>query len=276
MATVQRMEIYGNVGLRYSFCMYNPFEQRPQAPVNPKFRRDVMQEKKFHDVLLSVQDKSKPFPLSKNLAINPDIENVTDAADDLKKLYIPYHAQLEEYNFGEASDPQKRDFYINKKFIPNWKFHLNVPVAHVKQVSHFLKTSGYWHKFLKGGEPQDGKTFTVYIGSKDLADAAAQDISRSIGALLARPKDVTEIEFAPGVIGRFDTRGDNEFPQYSAVLRGFPELNEDKMNFFALRHMIKNNEPGALEKYKKATGEAFEFAYARLSEKYGTYFYGTK
>lgn len=147
-----------------------------------------------------------------------------NSVDDLERRYfypqsrgLPanLHSDSDDYPFlGEAKQEKTEQEYFYKSDISygkydfsnkdvGWKFHLNVLPEHAPLVSKYLKESNFYHKYLFGGEPNDGKIFTLYIGSKKLADQLAQELNRDIGQYLAYPKSLEEIEFSRGVVGRF-------------------------------------------------------------------------
>tara|TARA_A100001015_G_scaffold209665_1_gene234800 strand:- start:132 stop:761 length:630 start_codon:yes stop_codon:yes gene_type:complete len=82
----------------------------------------------------------------------------------------PYK-QFPEYSFDEAAlayaQENLDDAKITRGFNVNtgWKVHLTPHPEHVMELSTYLKENGYYHKYLSGGFPSDGKAFTVYLGS---------------------------------------------------------------------------------------------------------------
>jgi hypothetical protein len=130
-------------------------------------------------------------PLSGNLQPNPH-QSLADVS--------AYVSVLDEYGYPEGT---RTDYDDTHGQTVGWKFHLNAPPASVREVSGYLRRSRYNHKFLKGGEVEHGKIFTVYIGSRGLAEQEGARISTDLRAWLARPVDELEAEFAPGVVARF-------------------------------------------------------------------------
>src|SRR5690606_10673176 len=107
-------------------------------------------------------------------------------------------------SYSENNPDNVRFNFINKGDANvGWKFHLNCEPSSSENISKFLADNGYYYKYLSGGEPEDGKIFTVYIGSHELAEKLAKEISDGVLSELAKPVDHSEIEFAPGVVGRF-------------------------------------------------------------------------
>jgi hypothetical protein len=78
-----------------------------------------------------------------------------------------------------------------------WKIHLNVCPENTKAVSEYLISQEYYHKYFGGGEIEDGKIFTVYIGSYLLTEKLAREIYHDIYWILARSRIPGELEFAP-------------------------------------------------------------------------------
>ena len=129
------------------------------------------------------------------------------------------------------------------------------------EVSEYLKDNGYHHKFLKSGDVSDGKVFTIYIGSKDLADRLAKILSQDLAGLLSRPKVIDGIEFAPNISGRFNQKGKgfNKYP--SLGVKGFSTIK---------------NLGSWFETDNKALSKiVFETSFNRLVELHGTYFTGS-
>lgn len=118
-----------------------------------------------------------------------------------------------------------------------WKLHLNVSNENEDAVNKYLtdkvknKIDG-GVKFKKGKSSQAGKSFTVYVGSRDKAMAVAQQINAEIGNLLLEAEgDVLkdDVNFDGKVWGRFDIGPvDKEFHQYG--IAGIPFLNDDMGN----------------------------------------------
>jgi len=110
----------------------------------------------------------------------------------LLSYYSEMHMTERIYKF---SDITKLDL--------GWKLHLNVSPENVDPVLEFLADNGFVYKYLHGGLPKDGKVFTVYCGSNYYANLCANLISVNVGQFLDYPAAVGEVEFAPGIVGRF-------------------------------------------------------------------------
>ena len=113
----------------------------------------------------------------------------------------------------------------------------------------------------------------LYIGSKDLAEQEAKKISHALLAMkapvtgepmLAKPIDTREIEFAPGVIGRF-TEGTNsqQFVQYGSA--GICHLKEDT---------VEQGMKGSHKITPEVLHQLEARAYQALVKKHGAYFFG--
>lgn len=137
-------------------------------------------------------------------------ERDTEKRKELEALYAPYRRALKEY--GHHAQENRWQFHEDNPNI-GYKFHLNVSPEDVQMVSKFLIENDYEHKYLSGGELEDGKVFTVYTGSKEQTERIAQEVSNGIGSLLQTPNATGEVPFAPNIVGRFVGRGD-EFQQY--------------------------------------------------------------
>lgn len=153
---------------------------------------------------------------------------------------------------GKSSTPLKAD--------TGWKVHLNVTPENVVTVSEYLKQNHYNHKFLSGGEPDDGKVFTVYFGPKSTMDQWAAVLADDLKDKLAAPGAYDEVEVAPGVVGRFtvdstETRGGAEFRQYGAY--GLSFLKDSKMPWKATRDERITDAQKTYERLKELFGGYF-------------------
>jgi hypothetical protein len=161
------------------------------------------------------------FPLSKNFLRNSFIDELTKS-DPPGTMDMPEQIQryekesgLKGYQFIPTTnnDPQKTDLINPTDPNIGWKLHLNIPPDNVRLVSDYLKQNGYRHKFLSDGEIHHGKIFTVYIGSYAKTAKLADILSRDLRQYLRKPLDDREIEFAPGIVGRF--KSDNIYDSVS-------------------------------------------------------------
>jgi hypothetical protein len=98
----------------------------------------------------------------------------------------------------------------------------------------------------------------VYIGSFKLTNTLAQQLSRDLKGLLSRPVNNTEIEFAPGVVGRFmgfqGGPSEMKFHQYGGT--GITYLWKD------MDILFRNNQTDLMVKN----------AFRELVRRYGNYF----
>ena len=190
----------------------------------------------FVNELLPIFQNKSAHPRSQNLTLNPYSIGNSLAA------YEPYKEQLRRfkqsastirglskisddgYSFYDDVYRENNPMQVksNFKFYNKagtreldigWKLHLNVTPENLQKVADYLITNGYLHKCFAGGDLEDGKVFTIYIGSLKLTQKLAKKISDDIGPYLSRPVDPGEIEFAPGVIGRFSVTG-RDFVKY--------------------------------------------------------------
>ena len=148
------------------------------------------------------------------------------------ELRRQYDSYLEEYHWegsGEWSD------FPDKWPDEGWKFHLNVAPEKVVKVATFLKDGNFKHKFLSGGEIEDGKIFTVYTGSKIMTEKAVVEIVDNVGNLLEEPRTDNEVKFSKRIVGRFE--GDvNSFNRKAAgggvmMARERPEINLENIEY---------------------------------------------
>jgi hypothetical protein len=179
-----------------------------------------------------------------------------------------------------AINPDKIDYPEKIPYGIGHKIHLNIEAKDVAAVSKYLKDNGYRHKYLSGGEIEDGKVFTVYIGSKDLTDELAQKISSDLQTYLRRPVFLDEVEYAPNVVGRFESSSGTSaepFSKYGFGIRGVDMLRQDKDEIISGRNLNKRNTRSENDAILPGgyTG-AFTRSFERLSQDYGSFFYGTK
>lgn len=199
--------------------------------------------------LLRLQKEEDLFPNSKK--DNPQKR-------DLKE----YLERLAPYQYIIQSD--KNDF-LNKDAGLGHKVHLNVDPLHVREVSEYLKQNRYAHKYLSGGEVEDNTIFTVYFGSL-LKAKLANVLSKDLEFALQRPLMKYEIEYSPNISGRF-VGNREEFTQYPAAkTRGISSL----IDLVGSDNWTERT-PEEAEKHKL---DVFEISYKRLSDLYGSFFYG--
>lgn len=130
-------------------------------------------------------------------------QRMREQRDKIEQIYAPYKAVLEDYVHNVEAG--KWQFFDND---PNqgYKFHLNVKPENVRQVAATLKLGEYQHKYLSGGEVEDGKIFTVYTGSKQQTEQIVREVVDSeIAFLLEKPlvDGTGEVPYAPNIVGRF-------------------------------------------------------------------------
>ena len=89
-------------------------------------------------------------PLSSGMPHDPNLE----------ASYTPYQAYLDAYIHAGDDTAEEKKWDFEKDPNIGWKLHLNVSPKHVVHVSQYLKAQGYNHKFLSGGDPENGKIFT--------------------------------------------------------------------------------------------------------------------
>lgn len=143
---------------------------------------------------------------------------------------------------------------------------MNVAKKDVKAVSEYLRREGFSHKYLSGGEPVDGKVFTVYAGSKEMVGKISNEIANAVGDKLRKPVNIDEIEFAPNIVGRFDMQ-DSKFHRLGLGLRGLSMRMEDVRGIIRQRDLSDDDR-------KKKLKQAFEKSYNEIADIFGSYFYG--
>ena len=96
--------------------------------------------------------------------------------------------------------PENHDYVKGNQ---GWKIHLNVTPQKTPQVSEYLKSAGFHHKYINGVDIDDGKIFTIYIGSKELTEKIVKKVQDDIGDLLDEPKAKGDIQVSPKIRARF-------------------------------------------------------------------------
>jgi hypothetical protein len=212
--------------------------------------------------LQSLQNAPARFPNS-DAKVNPLVDSLAGKKQvQHDEIFKKYNEALNDYSDADHPfDKSKCDLLSDGA---GYKFHLNVEPADVKAVSEYLIKEGYRHKYLHGGEIEDGKIFTIYIGSKDLAEKLAPKLSSDLHTYLRKPVETGEIEFAPNIVGRFvGTR--SHFQQYGMGLRGIVITKE-------WAKVLQYQNP---KEKQRLMPIAFNASFGLLADKYGTYFYGT-
>ncbi len=130
-------------------------------------------------------------------------QRMREQREKIEKMYAPYKAVLMDY--AHNAEAGKWEFFDND-LNQGYKFHLNVKPENVKQVAAILKLGDYQHKYLSGGEVEDGKIFTIYTGSKQQTEQIVREVADSkIAELLEKPlaNKTGEVSYAPNIVGRF-------------------------------------------------------------------------
>jgi hypothetical protein len=204
---------------------------------------------------IDVLRKKSEHPLSQPLTENPAIH------DQKKYDLLP----ISDYEHTTPIQAKRYD-----AIGPNigWKLHLNVAPQNVVEVSKYLISNGFRHKYFHGGELDNGKVFTIYIGSRQLAEEQSQILSRDLGHLLARPVDHREIEFTSGVVGRFTSIDQGDFHQY-----GFSGMVMPTEAFKGIMAQIRKHWNNFRLSPRQRRDVEYRSFFA-LKQMYGTYFTG--
>lgn len=221
-----------------------------------KASAEVNAETQYRARLTMLQNNSE-FPTS-NGTINP-----YSNSEDLTKGNEAYAAVLKDYINNECTS---ETYDCPQRSFVGHKIHLNVTPENVIAVSEYLKQNKFRHKYLFGGDINDGKIFTIYIGSFDLARKLSLELSQALKGLLAKPAAVEEIEYAPNIVGRFDAGKTPNFLQYGLGVRGISVLRNWGQ---ILLYSSTETKPSHVV-------TAFRASYNQLAKDFGTYFYGTQ
>lgn len=247
------------------FVKSRKIPSHPVPPLPPPF--DALSDNAPDLLTLPILKELSTHPKSGSLPEN-SYTKLTKPYVDILPEYSRSRDQIESYNQAHPGQ-NKIDFLDPNNPNLGWKFHLNVQPGQVLKVSQYLTGNGYYHKFLTGGELEDGKVFTVYIGSKKKIDQLAAQVSQDLQPFLSKPTDHREIEFAPGVVGRFVAKDNSEeFHAYGTHGLVFLKKYFDKSIEIIMQKGSATAVPASL------TEEAISESFRRLKEKYGTYFTG--
>lgn len=178
-------------------------------------------------------------------------ENVAAKAEGVRQAFAKPQVSVEE-----ALQRMQGSQKTPQGLRPNagWKLHLGVDPEDREAVNQYLSKTGL--SFKQGfNAGQEGKDFTIYVGSKNAAVKAAQDIHSNIGDKINPPKGEVlndDTKLAGNVMGRFDAAGDNDFHQYGK--NGIPLLNSDVQNRmyggdFNEQQALKNSDTILKNKY---------------------------
>jgi len=233
------------------------------SPINIDEVMGVFMDRSFHR-----QSRQANFPINHHsshddyTATFDDLLNEGKGELKLGNVGYDYHnsSNSDKYDPWFGSDSNGR---VKVEGNLGWKFHLNVLPEHVRSVAEYLIKNDYEHKYFMGGSLTDGKVFTIYIGSYALAKKLALQLSQDLHQWLAMPKDINEIEFAPGVIGRFVV-GE------SGVLNA-----EDKENQYGKYGVSYLRKSFSLTEYFNPSQDqdGLRRSVTEFSRRYGNYFY---
>ncbi len=225
---------------------------------DPRCIENKEAERRFYQLLERAQCSGAPQWL--NQALN---ENHYAAMSDKKLAQKGYTDASPEYTH-IVNPPETTAFWNPEEPYLGWKLHLNVRAEDVPFVKEFLLQNDFSHKYLSGGEIEDGKIFTIYCGSKKMADRNAQRIVAHCKDVLCAPLAFDEIVIAPGVCGRFV--GDlKDFTQYGHGVKGMGILH-DRASGLVFSDASNR---------KSLLLQAFTMTYSALARSYGEYFYGS-
>lgn len=224
----------------------------------------------FLSRLISKFEQMSEHPLSANLPENEyslvlKQDNSQGKAIEVTNLY---HSCLGEY----AQKGPNAKLGSSNSYNDGWKLHLSVLPENAHSVSEYLKTQGYPHKFLSGGDIDDGKIFTIYLGDYTFTKTEAEKIAIGLQGKLCKPVDHKEVEFGPGVVGRFRAE-DPDFDSYGGA--GVSYINTKKVPVGGRPCGYQHNIEASLneEDLQKFRDELQKKSFELLFKKYGDYFY---
>lgn len=190
---------------------------------------------------------------------------------------------LENTKIPELSEIRGKTFnskeceYFKKNRI-GWKIHLFIRKSNIPKVYVWLFNKGECFKISATGEK--GKNITIYIGSMDKALNLAKELHMDIDHYLEYPQGGSttgNVLLFPKVSARFDYK-DNEsgldgFNQYG--IYGVPLLNMHYVSF-CKSGKYRTSEGKLKANAEDTLKEWLEEDYAKLKQKEGNYFIGSK
>ncbi len=222
----------------------------------PKNTQNIVGRTRYKAKLATLQNLEDQYPNS-NGKENPDLPKNKSEWKIKDKIWTEKLKSYGRFDLGKKGETT--EFLDEKNIAVGHKLHLNVAIKDVQKVSDYLTDNNICHKCMNGGDIEDGKIFTIFVGSKNMADKIAKQISLDIGALLCKPIAKDEIEYAENVSGRF-VGSKKRFSQYGHGLRGIPMLVTDGESIILGGKVDLN--------------DGFDRAYEALANTYGKYFYG--
>lgn len=210
----------------------------------------IQKRTRFKNYLLVEQNATELFPNS-----NKNLPRIHEHDEYIKHL-APYQHIIES---------DKTEFLDHDAAIGH-KVHLNVSPDNVRRVSQYLIDHRYAHKFLSGGEAEDGTIFTIYFGSRLKAMQWSSKLASELHQYLQSPIRRDELEYAPNISGRF-VGSRKDYSQYPcARTRGISSISD-----LIKGDLWTERNPEESEKHKM---EVFSKSFERLADQYGTFFYG--
>ena len=124
-------------------------------------------------------------------------ENIATSEKEYEKILEPHNDWRNYY--------KAKELWRNNEIQQNIgrKLHINVSPENIIAIDKYLNHNWFVYKYLSWGDLIDWKIFTIYTWSYKTTQKVAEKISHDIQKYLCKPKDYSEIEFAPGVVGRF-------------------------------------------------------------------------
>lgn len=205
------------------------------------------------------------------------------------RVELPPHGYFNANSWRKAGVPISPDYYEDiARAAKGWKLHLNFDAtnpATITRVREFLDKARQTglittYKVGEGGGEkyeQPGKEATVYVGHRDKALAAAQELETALAdILLTQTEEVRadDIPFAGSTVyGRFEVyRNDDDFHQYGA--NGVPVLMVDAGASKYSGNLYKGL--AGAEAKKLFWQDAAKRAEGLLEYRYGEFFTGTQ
>ena len=260
----------------------------PSAPVTSQGPRWwPVSDKMKRRIAFATPESLTPIPDAPKATLIPDAPKATPT---LAYEFFPAGKQ----KVGNGTPIQPYFLPALKRNAENgegWKIHLSVDPKNYQEVDRYLydKAPGTF-KLLKGGEPEDGKDFTIYLGSRDEMEKFAIQLDNELGHVLQIPPKNAGVYWGNTVVvgnvrARFEVTAYNrqagltgknaKYNQYGPSGRSWldKDFRQHVQEFSAINRIKDPAEKAiAVEKYNTLVKQWNDAADAELLLDYGDFY----
>lgn len=228
---------------------------------------------RFYQKIAGEVASGNPFPRSKNSQTSVSYLLHGDNDDRWRQDYLQVYPAYDELE--HKFKPERCDI----KPGAYWKADLNIEPGDVITVSLYLRDKGYRHDYLQGSPEQ---TFSVYFGSKDMADHGIKRLERDLGKYLKKPR-FADGKYTLGQELGTNISGEFRVHRSAAPLKGYKEADIPGYGFAGIPvvgpYTERNCKPGFFQKPDKEQKflalRDVRTGFRKMTELFGTYFHGT-